>query len=86
MKRLSRDKRARAPQRWTRANADSRRVPICNLVAFSVTGVNKDPRPNIDRVYVSRLHILSPALDAFEDRVEMGKKRKKGERGSKEKC
>lgn len=65
------------------SNADNRRVPICNLGAFSGTGVNKDPQPNIDRVYVSRLHIFFPALDAFEDQVGK-KKKKKGERGSKE--
>lgn len=56
------------------SNTDNRRVPICNLGAFSGTGVNKDPRPNIDRVYVSCLHIFSPTLDAFEDwRVEKKK-------------
>lgn len=63
------------------SNADNRRVPICNSGAFSGMGVNKGPPPNIDRVYVSRLHIFSPTLDAFEDRVE-----KKKEHGSKEKC
>lgn len=41
------------------SNTDNRRVPICNLGAFSGMGVNKDPRPNIDRVYVSCLHIFS---------------------------
>lgn len=44
------------------SNADNRLVPICSLGAFSGTGVNKDPPPNIDRVYVSCLHILSRHL------------------------
>lgn len=69
------------------SDADNRRVPICNLGAFSGTGVNKDPQPNIDCVYVSRLHVFffpgswclwRPSGDGEK------KKKKKGERGSKE--
>lgn len=79
MKYLSQEKRTRAS-----SNADNRRVPICHSGSFSGMGVNKDPQTNIDRVYVSWLHIfprLSMAL-----KTESWKKKKKGEHGSKEKC